>query len=161
MSKVLIETYRGFEITFDTEGGTFSAWSDHFDTQFAKKSFSGIKLGVDQHIKENNNFRPFKIQKVFGYSRGVIELGKVLTINSIRKDGKPTYDLNGKKKILSDYDVEGYALYNPDNAPLTEAYNELEQRREDATKAFDKEKEELLSNVVAEPLTDYLKTLNN
>lgn len=42
MPRITIEDYRGFEITFNTDKETFTAWNDSYDTEFSKKSFSAI-----------------------------------------------------------------------------------------------------------------------
>lgn len=58
--KIVIENYRGWEIYFDTQKETFYAVLSEFDVDKTKQSFAAIKKSIDDYIKENVNFKPFK-----------------------------------------------------------------------------------------------------
>ena len=62
MSNVLIETYRTFDIHFNTDDETFSCVSVQLDDEKrGKKSYAAIKSYIDEFIKTNNEFKPFWI----------------------------------------------------------------------------------------------------
>ncbi len=115
MSKVLIEEYRGWEISFDTEQETFYCLSDVYDRDEKKKSFASCKSFVDEYIKENNGFKEFFIESVPSFYRGY-EKKKVI---GIRKDGAFTIEeKGGKKGVLSKYNEKEYVVYNQDNKSI-------------------------------------------
>lgn len=156
--KTIIDNYRGFEITFDTDSATFSAWSDHFDTAFAKESYAVVKKGIDDHIKDNIEWKPILVQEVSNYTGKVSHLGSTLRLTGIRKDGKPTYqDEDGKKKAISKYDLRNYILFDKANEPIKKELGELEEAFEKKRFAYKSAKKELLSKVKVHKLTDYIK----
>jgi len=91
MAEVKIEDYRGFEITFNTEYCTFSAWSNHYDDELTSSSFKGVRFQVDKFIKDNAHFQKFRVQKLSQSSYNVNCLGEPFLIIGIRKDKKPVY----------------------------------------------------------------------
>ncbi len=107
---VKIETYRGWEILFDTDEETFFVESDDWDQREKKRSFAACKTFVDDYIKENKTFKPIRVQHKTA--------GTELILTGIRKDGRFTYEKNGKKEQLSDFDVADYVKYDPENVPL-------------------------------------------
>jgi hypothetical protein len=58
--KVEIENYRGWDISFDTDRETFYAVSSEYDTDRTKESFAAVKKSIDDYIKDNLEFKPFK-----------------------------------------------------------------------------------------------------
>ncbi len=137
MSKIKIEDYRGFEITFNTDKETFTAWNDFYDNEFSKKSFSAIKKGVDDYIKKNLGFIPFEIVKCYDYSGKLSRLECTLKITGIRKDGRLVYiGEDGKKKQLSDYDTKDYALLFEGFTKFNEQYKALKQQQEEVRLKF-------------------------
>ena len=103
---VLIENYRGFEINFDNETELFSC---SIDSGYKKgsKSYSSIKKYVDDYIKDNTEFKPFKAVN--------IDNGELINVIGIRKDGRFNYeDSKGKKHQLSDYHEKYYIVYKPE-----------------------------------------------
>ena len=157
MQKKEITTYRGFEITLDFETGKFSAWSDGYDTEFARGSFNAVKKGVDEYIKENEEFRPFKIQRVFSWNGDKVSvLGKILTITGIRRDG--TLVTENGMLITKNY-VGEYALYDPSNKELESKLNDLEAKHKILKKMHDKNRADILAQVKAEPVKDIIPEL--
>ena len=118
--RVLIENYRGWEIYFDTGKEDFYTFSNEYDTQQTKKSYASAKKYIDDYIKENQNFKPIKVQKM----RSFFNSGAVITLIGLRKDGIFMYeDVKGRKQQLSKYDEEDYFLVNPENDAI---FQELE-----------------------------------
>jgi hypothetical protein len=110
--KTIIEEYRGFEINFDTNKEMFYALSDDFDTDFYKKSYSAVKNYIDSFIKENSQFRPFKIIS----KPGLYNRDAEIEIIGIRKDGRFIYkDKDGNKKQLSVYCEDKYMIPHKDD----------------------------------------------
>jgi len=107
--KTLIETYRGFEISFDTEKEIFHVQSDNWDTQENRKSFSSAKTWIDNYIKENIDFHPIVAIKIPSNGRGKIKL------IGIRKDKRFIYTAldSDKKEQLSEYNEKDYVIYEP------------------------------------------------
>jgi len=109
--KVLIENYRGWEITFCTENENFSAYSFHYDTENSKKSFAAIKKSIDDYIKENEKFTPFWVQKM----PDLYNSKEKKKIVGIRKDGLFVYENGTSKSTISTYDEGRYFLVDPEN----------------------------------------------
>ena len=111
--KVFIETYRKFDIFFNTENEEFVSESDFFDTTNVKKTYSAIKKSIDTHIANNNNFEPVWVETIkdFYYSRNNLKI----LLTGIRKDGRFIYQKDGKNVQLAEYDERDYFLSNPDN----------------------------------------------
>jgi hypothetical protein len=101
--KVLIEKYRGFDIYFEVNDELFSVETDSYGK--GSKSFAAVKSGIDEYLKNNIEFKPFKAIN--------IDNGEVIHIIGIRKDERFNYeDSKGKKHQLSDYFEKNYVVYN-------------------------------------------------
>lgn len=110
--RVLIENYRGWEIKFDTDNENFYTVSNEYDTQQTKKSYNSAKKYIDDYIKENQNFKPIRVQKMASTYNNAEEI----TLIGLRKDNAFMYeDSKGNKQQLSKYDEESFFLINPDN----------------------------------------------
>lgn len=156
--KTIIDNYRGFEITFDTDSATFSAWSDHRDAEVAKKSYAAVKKGVDDYIKANSEWKPILVQYAPISLGEVVSLGRTILLTGIRKDGKPTcLDENGNKKAISSYNVRDFILLDKANEPIKKEFDELKKAFKEKEMAFGAAKKELLSKVKVHKLTDYIK----
>jgi hypothetical protein len=118
---IKIEDYRGWEISFDTSSEEFYALSGRNDTDFRKKSFSAIKREIDEFMKENQAFKPFKVEAV----PSSFAAGEVLTIVGIRKDGRFIAEKGGKKVQISDYNEKGYMAVDDYNKPLWQELNDI------------------------------------
>lgn len=118
---IKIETYRSYEISFDTEKETFL--SDIGNNGTTKKSYSATKKAIDDYIKENSAFVPFDVVRV-GYAEP-----KKYTITGIRKDGRFIFERDGEKKQFSEYDEEyTYLLEDLSDFDYTELNRLLEER---------------------------------
>ena len=106
----LIETYRGWEISFNTESESFYVKSNEFDRGENKKSFSAAKKYIDDFIKDNLQFVPIWVQKTSG---------EKIKLIGIRKDKRFVYERrNGSKDQLSDYEEKDYFLVDDVNIPI-------------------------------------------
>ena len=118
--RVLIENYRAWEIYFDTDKEEFYTVSNEYDTQQTKKSYASAKKYIDDYLKENQNFKPIKVQKM----SSIYSSGEVITLIGLRKDGAFMYeDAKGNKQQLSKYNESDYFLVNSENDPI---FKELE-----------------------------------
>ena len=150
--RVLIETYRGFEISFDPGNEKFWYLSERYDSESSSKSFSAIKKAVDDFIKENKDFKPFWIEnnltKCYSYQK--------LKIVGIRKDGAFVFENSkGEKEQLSKHNEDNYIVYNEANDELRTEIAELE----DKANALNKEIRALKAKQIGTPLTEYKQTL--
>lgn len=110
--RVLIENYRGWEVKFDTDNENFYTVSNEYDTQQTKKSYASAKKYIDDYIKENQNFKPIRVQKM----SSMYNKAEEITLIGLRKDGAFMYeDAKGNKQQLSKYDEEIFFLINPEN----------------------------------------------
>jgi hypothetical protein len=120
--KTQVDTYRGWDISFDTEKQTFYTVSDHYDRSETKVTYNAIKTFIDDFIKENNEFKPVLIEKLGSW--GDKHSTKLI---GIRKDGRfICEDAKGKKGQISQYDEKDYFIVNSLNEPIFKAMQECE-----------------------------------
>lgn len=132
--RVLIENYRGWEIYFNTDSEDFYTMSNEFDKQHTKKSYSSAKKYIDEFIKENNTFKPIKIQR-FDYMSSNPK--QYLTLIGIRKDKAFMFeDESGDKKQLSRYDEKEYFVVDQVNEPIFEEIKKLQVQRDEIDEKF-------------------------
>jgi hypothetical protein len=123
--KVLIENYRGWEIYFNTDEEDFYTTSNDFDRQQSKRSYAATKKFIDDFIKENTDFRPFKIECM----PSIYKNRDVKTIVGIRKDGVFVYrDKDGSKRQFSAYNEKEYFLVDPENEAIFKQIEEVENK---------------------------------
>jgi hypothetical protein len=150
--RVLIETYRGFEISFDSSNEKFWYLSERYDTESSSKSFAAIKKGVDDFIKDNKDFKPFWIENDLNKNYGY----KKLKIIGIRKDGAFVFENSkGEKEQLSKHIESDYILYNEANDELRVDIAELENK----VTELNKEIRALKSKQIGTPLIEYKQNL--
>lgn len=148
--KILIETYRGWEIKFDTETESFFALSDMYDTQTTKNSFASIKKFIDEYIKENANFKPFWAVCIPNHY--YVETKRIKIIG-IRKDGLFMYENEeGKKLQLSKYNEEDYMIEKPENEQHLAELKKLQEEEKQFTETIRRKKEEIKTKLVVEGL---------
>ena len=155
MADVLIENYRGFDISFSTHLSKFIC-AITSDMLKKSESYESIKKYIDEYKKTNQDFNPFYVIRnptsYYGKER--------LKIIGIRKDGRfITEDENGKKNQLSDYSLNDYILERPENANALEQLMLLKQREEQQRLANKELKDKLISEMVIISLKDYKKSL--
>ncbi len=145
--EVLIENYRGWDILFDTDKEAFVVESDSWDQRNEKKSFAACKSFVDQYIKDNSEFKPIRIQNKTS--------GEEFLLTGIRKDGRFTYEREGKKTQLSEYDEKRYILFNADNIPI---FSEAKRLKEEASE-LRKQADALIDTITGKPLVELKREL--
>lgn len=155
--KTTIEIYRTIEIWFDT--GIESFQCDIDDERSIKKSYPAIKKFIDEWLKDNETFKPFKVEKnplsVFGGGKS----GKII---GIRKDGRFIIELhNGKKEQISDYNLDGHIIYTHENKKAWDLLNELNEEEERINNEIREKKKNIKSMFQITTLKDYKKSLNN
>jgi hypothetical protein len=142
MENIKIETYRGIEIFFSTydEKFTFA-----FDTtkQNEKQSFAACKKAIDDFIKQNEQFEPFKI---------CTKTENILEIVSIRKD-KIFVDSKGNR--LSEYDERNYVIYDESFEANFKKQKEIIEKRDLHYNKCNEELSELQVKIVSKSLTEY------
>lgn len=139
--EILIEEYRGWEITFNKENEKFNAVSNEYDDEVDKKSFSATKAYIDDYIKKNQKFKPVMVQKMPNMFNGK----NIIKLIGIRKDGRFMYeDSDGKKQQLSSYDENSYFLVDEENDAVFKEMNDLENQ----IKKLNDQKKALESKVI-------------
>jgi len=153
--KTIVDNYRGWEITFDTDTEKFTAYSNGYDRDMVKVSYASCKSSIDEFIKENSEFRPFYIfPNIDGYDRK----GKCKVIG-IRKDGAfMIEDSKGVKSQMSKYNEDGYILYTDGCEILISKYNELRKKLQDDMESAKKDLIEKLKPVTIKEYREQLKT---
>lgn len=151
---VKIDNYRGFDIEFQIHSESFTCEvSDAI--KFEKGSYKKIQEAIDEYLKKNQSFKPFKvitkpISRYGGIGRGVY------TVIGIRKDDRFIYqDDEGKKHQLSDYNEKDVILYEPEMEQQLVQIAYLETLVDDARKKVDEAK----SKVKGITISQHRKTL--
>ena len=104
MANVFIENYRGFDIVFMTDSERFS-YSIDTGSWTQKQSYAACKKSIDDFLKTNTSFEPFKVW--------LWSIGKVYEIVGLRKDNRFIY-INecGEKEQISEYNEDMYCLFD-------------------------------------------------
>lgn len=157
MAQIFIESYRGFEIFFDTTTGKFSsACSDNNSKE--STSFPAVKKFIDDYKKANQPFEPFWVEVLPQYA-GCFTTNKIKIVG-VRKDGLLIYeDTEGRKLIFGDYNKTRYMLINPDNAPILEKIEELERKKEELIAEIAESRRQLYSELKIQTLGDFIDNL--
>lgn len=123
--KVEIEDYRDWTIYFDTIEERFYSVSQRDDTSKENRSYSAAKKAIDDYLKDNIEFKPFKAMH-----KGHLE---VIDIVGIRKDGRYITERNGKKEQLSSYDESRWIVWDDSYKPIVAEILRLqkEQRKKE------------------------------
>lgn len=144
--KVLIETYRGWNIEFETEEETFYAINIPEEKSVKKVSYAAAKKHIDEYIKNNQEFKPIKVESDF------FEEGRnIITLVGIRKDGKFMYERSdGRKGVLANYDERRYFEVNEANNPVFDKIMELRKKQYEIHIQMQSEREKLIKATVVE-----------
>jgi len=115
-----VDNYRGYEIRFDTNNETFRCDID--DSRSVKKSYTAIKTFIDEWLKDNANFKKFKVicnpLSMYG--------GKAGTIIGQRKDGRYYLETpSGVKEQVSDYNLKDHWILTDEVAEALKAANPI------------------------------------
>lgn len=158
MSKILIETYRRFDIKFDTEYEKFQCIVTEENTK-ESSSFAAVKKFVDDYKKENQNFNPFFVEQA-ATKRYMYSKKDTLKIIGIRKDGRFVAEKeNGEKVQISDYDLKNYMLVKPENKKILKQLEELKAKEEKQTKENNEARAKIISTLNIITLEEYKDSL--
>lgn len=104
---IKIEDYRGFEIQFEPQTERFT-YSTDGSSWSQKQSYSACKKAIDDYLKDNANFKAFKIRHR--------DYNNVHTVIGMRKDNRfIIVDEKGKKDQISEYNESDFILYNEED----------------------------------------------
>ena len=125
MSEILIETYGGFNIEFNTDSGKFQCICTDDDTK-ESTSFAAVKKFIDEYQKKNQDFKPFWIEPTpDGYKSGKLK------VIGIRKDGRFVAESSkGEKEQIPESNLKGYMIYKPENEDAVNKLSELRKLEE-------------------------------
>lgn len=149
--KVTIETYRGFEIYFDTNTEKFQCEvGDEKSKESA--SYPAVKKYIDDYLKDNSNFKPFWIVGNPTSYRNKEHL-KVI---GVRKDGR--YIAEGElgiKRQISDFSLSDYILKYPENDNAFKQLEELLKEEERLRGEIMQRRKDIISSMKIVTLKDY------
>ena len=157
MSKIKIETYRGYDIEFDTDYEKFQCIVTDLDAK-ESKSFSAVKKFIDAYLKDNAQFVPFYArQNPNGHRSGKGQFKVV----GIRKDGRLIREDNdGSLVKMSDYDLSEFMLVNEANETHLSELESLDNKHDKYREDYISEKKEIIKRMQIVSLKDYKKTLD-
>jgi hypothetical protein len=122
--KILIETYRDWDIWYKPENEEFLAENGANESQ-NRKTLSAARKFVDEFRKANAEFKPFAVVGIDRYRKD-----KPLTIVGMRKDARfIAENAKGEKEQISEYNERDYAIPNPENEPILDKIKELEAKK--------------------------------
>lgn len=143
--RAIIETYRGWEIYFDTDREEFYTVSNDHDKQETKKSYSSSKKFIDEYIKENSDFKPIKVMNM----GSIYSDSEIITLIGIRKDKAFMYtDYKGNKRKLSSYSEKDYFLIDSRNDELFNQIKELVKQAKEIDETIKSLKEKVIKVTV-------------
>ena len=154
MSKILIETYRGFDIEFDTNCEKFQCVCTEENVK-ESTSFAAVKKYVDDYKKANQDFKPFWIEPApESYKRCKFK------VIGIRKDGRfVAENSQGEKIQISDYDINDYMLLKQENEIAMNKLSELKAKEEQQRVENNETRKLIISEINIVTLKDYKKQL--
>ena len=154
MSKILIETYRGFDIEFDTNCEKFQCICTKENAK-ESTSFTAVKKFVDDYKKTNQNFKLFWVEPI--PERHKSEKLKVI---GVRKDGRfVAENSKGDKTQISDYDLDDYMLLKPENEMAMNKLSELKLKEKQQRDENNETRKRIISEINIVTLKDYKKQL--
>lgn len=132
---IIIEVYRGWEISFYPDEDCFCAYSDRFDHESQDRpSFNTVKKDIDGYIKANEKFKPVFIETTSTRSKG----GKPTKIIGIRKDGRFVKEgKNGKPEQMSSYESKYYFVVDEKNDSIFQELKKLNEKLSQITKEIE------------------------
>jgi hypothetical protein len=139
--RVQIETYRDWDICFDTSEEVFSCISGYYDKELSSKSYKAVKKQVDDFIKDNAKFEPFEVERI----SSTYENEDVIKIIGVRKDGKLMFEgKDGDKKQLSEWSERDYIMINPENEKYKTELREISGKIKELGKLQDETEKKII-----------------
>jgi len=154
MSKILIEKYRGFDIEFDTNCEKFKCICTEENAK-ESTSFTAVKKFVDEYKKTNQDFKPFRIEPTpDGYKNSKLK------VIGMRKDGRfVAENSKGEKNQISDYDLDRYMIFKPENEMAINKLSELKAKEEQQRLENNETRKLIISEINIVTLKEYKKLL--
>lgn len=137
---VLIEVYRNFNISFCPSDEMFQVWSEHYDNESKKKSFSACKSYIDEYIKTNREFVPFLVQDDRGNIKKIVGIRKDLRFNYVESNKSP--------QQLGDYDRKYLFKYNQSNDVIFDELKQIDSEIESLRIKRRKVESEIIKEVI-------------
>jgi hypothetical protein len=154
MSKILIETYRGFDIEFDTNCEKFQCICTE-ESAKESTSFTAVKKFVDDYKKTNQDFKPFWVEPIPERYKN-----SKLKVIGVRKDGRfVAENSKGEKFQISDYDLNDYMLLKPENEIAINKLSELKVKEEQQRLENNETRKLIISEINIVTLKEYKKSL--
>jgi hypothetical protein len=154
--RVKIETYRKWDIYFDTDEEGFYSHSDHYDLEGKKRSYAAVKKFIDDYIKENAVFKPVMVQRLPNGWNG--NDGLTIKLIGVRKDKAFMYENSkGEKKQMSSWDEEKFFVINPDNDVHFQKIIELETEKARISKEIKETEAKVIKQGITQLKIDYLE----
>lgn len=154
--KIFIEKYRGIDIEFETDNGKFQCICTE-DSAKESASFESVKKFIDDYKKTNQDFKPFYIIT----TPDSWKKEQKLKVVGVRKDGRfVAENKDGVKEQISDYSLNDYMIYNPDNDILFESLSALRDKEEQQRLENKSIRDEIISKMKVVTLKEY-KNFNN
>ena len=155
--KILIETYRGFEIYFDKSYEKFQCIITEENSK-ETASYKSIKKFIDDYKKDNQYFKPFWIHKT--PNSGYIIGSDLLKVIGIRKDGRfIAENKNGEMEQISSYQTTNYMLVDNANENAINQLNELNALIQKQAEENLKKRNEIISTMKIVTLEEFKKSL--
>lgn len=156
MENILIENYRGFDIEFNKDYEKFQCIITEDNTK-ESLSYSAIKKFIDEYKSDNNNFKPFWIERNF--KTGNVNEKRIKIIGK-RKDNRFIYENDmGEKQQMRDYYLDDYILVFPENESGRNQLIELEKEEERQRLERNEKRKQILSTMKIITLSELKKTL--
>ena len=139
---IIIEVYRGWEISFYPDEDCFCAYSDRFDYESKDRpSFITVKKDIDDYIKANEKFKPVLVETTSSRLHDV----KPTKIIGIRKDGRFVREgKNGKPEQVSSYESKDYFVVDEKNDSIFQELKELNEKLLQTRKEIQETEDRLL-----------------
>lgn len=156
MSKILIENYRGIDITYDNSSEEFRCVISN-ESKKEGNYLSVIRKFIDEYKRLNSDFVPFNAipnpDSRFGASKGVKIIG-------IRKDGRfISQNDSGEKGQISEFDEKNYILDKPENEKGLQELRDLSQAEEKLRVENNRRRAEIISSLNLVTIRDFKATI--
>lgn len=167
MATIHIEEYRGYDIMFNTGSEKFQS---DIDDGKDKNTLSSARKQVDEFIKSNQNFKPFRVFNPYNLAVDINTFGKreaIKTVTALRKDNAFQTD---NKDQISNYDLNskyGNKWFILKEENKERIFNELSILEAEKDKLLSKLKEirtkslELIEEIKGESLIDFRNRILN
>ena len=149
MSLTIVDNYRGFEINFSTDNERFSFSFDE-GSWHEKQSYAACKTKIDSFLKDNANFKPFKIRDK--------NSGTVHDVIGIRKDEKFIFiNYKGEKDQLPEYNENSYVIFDESDDVVYGRIAIIESEIDDLKQRIKDEKSKIQRPTLKEIKKQYLR----